>query len=241
MTEWSLQKLLGALHDDIQRRLDTVRQTFGHPVTKGDASEKVWLELLQTYLPKRYQAAKAHVVDSNGTFSQQIDVVIFDRQYSPFIFHYEDQTIIPAESVYAAFEAKQAINADEVAYAQKKVASVRRLHRTSLPIPHAGGTYKAKELTPIIGGILTFESDWKPPFGRSLTEALEAGGPEARLDLGCVAAHGYFCFSAVANAYESFVGGKPATAFLLKLISQLQFSGTVPMIDVQAYARWLAK
>jgi hypothetical protein len=28
---------------------------------------------------------------------------------------------------------------------------------------------------------------------------------------------------------------------LFKLISQLQFSGTVPMIDVQAYAQWLAK
>ena len=36
-------------------------------------------------------------------------------------------------------------------------------------------------------------------------------------------------------------GGKPATAFLFKLISQLQFSGTVPMIDVQAYAEWLSK
>jgi len=35
-------------------------------------------------------------------------------------------------------------------------------------------------------------------------------------------------------------GKKPATSFLFKLISQLQFSGTVPMIDVQAYAKWLA-
>jgi hypothetical protein len=33
--------------------------------------------------------------------------------------------------------------------------------------------------------------------------------------------------------------GKPATAFLFKLISQLQFSGTVPMIDVEAYGKWL--
>jgi hypothetical protein len=99
MNEWSLPKILAGLHDDIQRRLETVRQTFAHPVTKGDASEKVWLELLQTYLPQRYQAAKAFVVDSHGVFSQQIDVVIFDRQYSPFIFQFEDQTIIPAESV----------------------------------------------------------------------------------------------------------------------------------------------
>ena len=51
MTDWSLSRLLAGLHDDIQRKLETVRKSFGHPGTKGDASEKVWLELLQTYLP----------------------------------------------------------------------------------------------------------------------------------------------------------------------------------------------
>ncbi|MGA2458777.1 MAG: hypothetical protein ABSF85_14500, partial [Terriglobales bacterium] len=56
------------------------------------------------------------------------------------------------ESVYAAFEAKQSINAEEVDYAQKKVASVRRLHRTSLEIPHAGGKYPAKTPQHILGG-----------------------------------------------------------------------------------------
>jgi hypothetical protein len=141
MSHWSLEVLLSSLHEDIQQRLAIVRKSFGHPGTKGNASEAVWIELLDTYLPKRYQAATAHVVDSNGAFSQQIDVVVFDRQYSPFIFNYQDQTIIPAESVYAVFEAKQTANAKLVEYAQEKVASVRRLHRTSLPIPHAGGVY----------------------------------------------------------------------------------------------------
>ena len=103
--------------------------------------------LLEKYLPKRYQAATAHIVDSQGNFSQQIDVVVFDRQYSPFIFNYEGQTIIPAESVYGVFEAKQSVNARMVAYAQEKVASVRRLRRTSLPIPYAGGTYPPKPLS----------------------------------------------------------------------------------------------
>ena len=241
MTDWSLSQLLSGLHDDIQRRLETVRKTFGHPGTKGDASEKVWLELLQTYLPQRYSAAKAHVVDSHDVFSEQIDVVIFDRQYSPFIFQFEDQTIIPAESVYAVFEAKQSINAAHVEYAQTKVGSVRRLHRTSLPIPYAKGTYPAKPLIPILGGILTFESDWNPTFGQPLSDALEADGAEGRLDLGCIAAHGYFSFNEPTHTYDTCPGGKPATGFLFKLISQLQFSGTVPMIDVQAYARWLAK
>jgi hypothetical protein len=241
MTEWSLSVLLAGLHDDIQQKLETVRKSFGHTTTKGDASEKVWLELLQTYLPQRYQAAKAHVVDSEGVFSDQIDVVIFDRQYSPFIFHYQDQTIIPAESVYAVFEAKQSINAEHVGYAQKKVASVRCLHRTSLPIPYAQGTYPPKPLIPILGGILTFESDWSPPFSQAFSDAMNGGDANGRLNLGCVAAHGYFSFNQETSAYDVLAGGKPATAFLFKLISQLQFSGTVPMIDVQAYAQWLAK
>jgi hypothetical protein len=238
MSTWSLSSLLAGLHLDIERRLATARQTFAHPGTKGNASEHVWLELLQNYLPRRYHAETAHVVDSNGIFSEQIDVVVFDRQYSPFIFKFEGQVIIPAESVYAVFEAKQVIDASQVAYARKKVASVRRLHRTSLPIPHAGGTYPPKPLPYIFGGLLTFESNWTLTMDQPLREALKSD-PEERLDLGCVAAHGTFACDGD-GCYTITPEGKPATAFLLELIARLQASATVPMIDVRAYAKWLA-
>ena len=237
--DWSLSRLLAGLHDDIEQRLAIARKSFAHPGTKGDASEHVWLKLLQTYLPQRYKAETAHVVDSNGSFSEQIDVVVFDRQYSPFIFYYEGQTIIPAESVYAAFEAKQTVNADLVRYAQKKIASVRRLHRTSLPIPHAGGTYPPKPLPHIFGGLLTFESEWSPALGAPLLDVLGHGEMEGHLDIGCVAAHGMFGCDA-SGCHTMTPQGKPATAFLFELIALLQSSATVPMIDIRAYARWLA-
>jgi hypothetical protein len=239
MSNWSLTQLLAGLHDDIEQRLATARKSFGHAPSKGDASENVWLALLQTYLPKRYEAATAHVVDSEGNFSDQIDVVVFDRQYSPFIFSFEGQKIIPAESVYAVFETKQTLNADLVQYARDKCVSVRKLHRTSLPIPHAGGTYDAKKPMPMLGGVLTFESDWKPPLGGALRNALLSGDPLSRLDIGCVAAHGMFY-----RADDTFVFAaekKPATALLLELIARLQELATVPMIDIRAYARWLEK
>ncbi len=164
MSSWNLSRLLAGLHDDIERRLATARAAFAHPGTKGDASENIWLQLLQNYLPQRYQAEKAHIVDSKGDFSDQIDVVVFDRQYSPLVFNFENQIIIPAESVYAVFEAKQVITAAHIDYAHAKVATVRRLHRTSLPITHAGGTFSPRPLPHIIGGFLAFESDWKPPL-----------------------------------------------------------------------------
>ena len=62
----------------------------------------------------------------------------------------------------------------------------------------------------------------------------------ARLDLGCVAAHGIFAAQA-AGGHVITPKGKPATALLLELIARLQSSATVPMIDVRAYAEWLTK
>jgi hypothetical protein len=239
MTEWSLPRLLAGLHEEIEQRLRTAREAFGHPSSKGDASERVWLELLRAYLPARYRAEKAHVVDSEGIFSDEIDIVVFDRQYSPFIFNYEGQIVVPAESIYGVFEAKQTIDARQVDYGQKKVASVRRLHLTSLEIPYAGGRYPPKTPQHILGGVVTFESDWTPPLGEPLTEALCRGPVDGRLDLGCVAAHGTF----VCNQEGSYIvtpRGRPAAAFLLELIARLQEGATVPMMDVRAYARWLS-
>lgn len=236
---WSLPQLFAGLHDNIEQRLSIARKSLAHGTTKGDASQNVWLELLDTYLPSRYRVATAHVVDSDNAFSDQIDVVIFDRQYSPFIFQFEGQTVVPAESVYAAFEAKQTLNAGLVDYAAKKVQSVRALKRTSLPIPHAGGVFDPKPLSTIIGGVLTLESEWSPPMGAPLEKALLDAKDLSRLDIGCIAAHGMFCRDA--DSYAFRLQNKPATAFLMELIGRLQELATVPMIDIRAYARWLDK
>lgn len=240
MSEWSLKVILANLHARIHRDLEIARQSLGHSGTMGDASENIWLETLNEYLPRRYRADKAHVVDSRGAFSDQIDVVVYDQQYSPRIFSHARQTIIPAESVYAVFEIKQTLNAEHVEYARKKVASVRRLHRTSLPIPHAGGIDPPRQTIPILGGLLASESEWGPALGKPLLTALCNGKEDGRLDLGCVAASGYFGFDEENEEYVMYAGGNPTTAFLLELISRLQSSGTMQMIDVQAYAQWLA-
>jgi len=241
MSKWDLSVLLTSLHDDIHQKLETARKSFEHPGTKGDVTENIWLSLFNNYLPKRYKAIKAFVVDSEGEFSEQMDVVIFDQQYTPFIFNFEGEVVIPAESVYAVFEAKQVISTDYVQYAQNKVRSVRRLHRTSLPIPHAGGLYPPKALFSIYGGILALESQWRPPLGLTLLQALGDGESDDHLDFGCIAEHGYFNLNQDSHSYEIHADGKAATGFLFKLISQLQFSGTVPMINIQAYARWLGE
>ncbi len=239
MSGWSLAKLLANLHGTLEQNLRIARESLAHPVAKGNASERGWLDILKAYLPRRYRVDSAHIVDSNGDFSDQIDIVVYDRQYSPLIFHHEGEKIIPAESVYAVFEAKQTIDANVIRYASEKVLSVRRLHRTSMDIPHAGGEYLAKPLIHIYSGLLTLESNWSPPLGEPLINSLNGVAQSGRLDMGCVAAHGCFIYDNEACLYRPQPTDKAATLFLLNLITRLQASGTVPMIDVQAYAKWL--
>jgi hypothetical protein len=92
----------------------------------------------------------------------------------------------------------------------------------------------------IIGGLVTFESDWNPSLGESLIAALSEGTPDEKLDLGCVAAHGMFSCDAN-SCHAAAPQGKAATAFLFGLIARLQTCATVPMIDIRAYAKWLAQ
>ena len=84
------------------------------------------------------------------------------------------------------------------------------------------------------------KGDWKPALGKSLLAALCNGKGDGHLDLGCVAASGYFGFDENNGEYATHIGGKPTTAFMSDLISWLQSNGKVQMIDVQAYAQWIS-
>jgi len=239
-SEWSLPRLMQALHQRVEQDLKTTREALAHPSAKGDSSEAVWSTLFTKYLPQRYAVAKATIVDSNGKFSDQIDIVLFDRQYTPLIFEHRDQIIVPAEAVYALFEAKQDIRPRYVRYAQKKVASVRRLHRTSVPVQTIDGRRTAKP-QPILAGFLAFENTWKTAdMGKYLSPLLDADQGEGRMDFGCIAAYGTFGCEG-ANCITPAPHDKAATCFLLELITRLQRIGTAPAIDMAAYARWLVR
>src|SRR5215213_6755015 len=82
--------------------LDTNSDVHDHPTDLGDATELDWKAAIKDFLPERYQVEKARVLDADDKISEQIDIVIFDRQYCPLWLKGEGTSqYIPAESVYA--------------------------------------------------------------------------------------------------------------------------------------------
>lgn len=235
-----LSSLFMNLQKEMKAKLETGRACVDHPGEKGDDSEVRWIEWFVNYLPKRYDAKKAFVLDSRGALSNQIDVVIFDRQYSPFLLHRDRACYVPAESVYAVLEIKQSLNRAHVKYAMEKIRSVRALHRTSARIPHAGGVYKPKRSNPILSGILTYDCDWAKPFGKPLKQSLLTDNPEERIDLGCSICDGAFeaRYGKKGTVTLETSGEKGALIFFfLKLLTRLQEQGTVAAIDLRQYMK----
>ncbi len=220
--------------------LRVVRAIHDHPTAKGDGTELGWLELLQNRLPARYRAERAFIVDADGHRSEQIDIIIHDRQYCRLLLDVAGGVHIPAESVYAVLEVKQDISKANIEYAGEKIASVRKLRRTSAEFAHAGGNSRTIP-KPILGGILTLESGWSPPLGAPFERTLRELPTDHRIDLGCALCDGGF--EVVYDGAEPEVTRSASDSslifFLLRLLHRLQRVATVPAIDYIEYSKLL--
>lgn len=221
---------------ELALKLKRAAQSIAHAGTQGGVTEDHWIEVLRAYLPKRYEVAAGFVIDSRGVRSQQIDLIVYDRHFTPTLLDQQQHRYVPAEAVYAVIEAKPHLDKNYLEYAGEKAASVRRLHRTSVQICHAGGTYPAKEPFPIVAGIVAPRSSWADGLGESFQRHLPVAGPE-RLDCGCALDDGAF------DLFDGTLHLQPAStaliSFLFRLLAKLQSLGTVPAIDWGAYARVL--
>lgn len=257
-----LRELFHGLQEQMLASLYVNREFIKHAPSKGDATEQHWIEFLRTYLPDRYRVDKAIVIDSTGNVSDQMDVVIYDAIYTPFIFKQDGFMYIPAESVYAVFEVKQDVEGN-IEYAARKIESVRKLKRTSIGMVASGKTAAARPLTKIIGGILTTTSSYS---GNDTVKAqLKNLKGLQTLDLGCLCDTGSFYVDYneiepegisptssiddnrkyIRQVYESRevkevkFSDKDVSlfTFFLQLVNYLKFIGTVPAIDINAYLK----
>ena len=261
----NIAELFNGLQNQMVAQLNTNREFILHPGSKGDSLENVWIEWLKKYLPNRYCVDKAIIIDSNGELSHQIDLVIYDQQYTPFVFTQNGIHYIPAEGVYAVFEVKPDFqgNVGEdnfFQYAGNKIESVRKLKRTSVKIINAGSEYPARPLTKIIGGILASTNSYTHVNNNTIESHVKRLVGLQSIEMGCAVDYGSFYVNydgqedvgnknleeRILNYYSARKFEKMTfsakenslVTFFLQLTRYLQQSiGTVAAIDLNAYAK----
>lgn len=212
---------------------------IGHAPTLGEYTELGWIDLFKSYLPKRYMADKAFVVDKNGDISDAIDIVIYDAFYSPFLLNKNGVKFVPAESVYAVFEVKQDLSKDHIIYAGKKAESVRRLERTSVPINNAGTMIEPKIHFEILSGLLCTRSSWstldnsKKMAKKHIFNLKE----NEKLNLTCCLGLGSISLTDDLKTFKISKKSNALIAFFFDFLQRLQSVGTVPAMDISKYIK----
>lgn len=252
-----LPLLFKGMQEQMKAELSTNRAFITHTGSKGDALENAWIDWLRRYLPSRYNIDKAIVIDHTGSTSHQIDIVIYDNHFTPFIFNQNGFLYIPAEGVYAIFEVKPDING-HIEYAGNKIESVRKLKRTSTKMINSGKQLNARPLTKILGGILSSTNSYTHNNNSTIEWHIKKLDGLKTIDMGCIA--DYSCFEVnydgdedpketdfekrildyYDNRHISQINfSEPDNAlitFFMKLTQYLQQKvGTIPAIDFNLY------
>lgn len=265
MNKIDLKQLFEGLQNQMVAQLNTNREFITHPGSKGDSLENAWIEWLQKYLPNRYSVDKAIVIDHEGNTSHQIDIVIYDNWFTPFIFSQNGFHYIPAEGVYAIFEVKPDIQGNvgdksHIEYAAEKIESVRILKRTSTDMINSGRVTPARQLTKIIGGILSSTNSFTHKNNDTIKQHLSEQQGLKSIDIGCIADYGFFYVdyngeeddkeinfnTRIVDYYKNrsienitFSNSENSlVSFFLQLTNYLQQAiGTIPAIDLNAYSK----
>lgn len=78
-----------------------------HGTTIGTFREAVWKELFEQIVPKKFVVEQSvFILDSHGSVSKEVDLVILDEMYTPYIFRQGHLKFIPIEAVAVAIECK---------------------------------------------------------------------------------------------------------------------------------------
>jgi len=230
-----LRSAFAAEQEVMAVQLKLSSKSITHDGLMGEVNEQHFIQLLRKYLPMRYAIDRGIVIDCNGATSDQIDIVIFDHQYTPTLLDQHAHRFIPAEAVYCVLEVKPTINKAYLEYAGEKARSVRELERTSVSIPHAGGEFPPKSLFTIISGIVAADTEW--------TDGLRGDPFSTNLKV-MTGSRALNCGLALSDrAFDTFDGlvtlsprGHSLAFFVFRLLQQLQSLGTVPAIDWNRYA-----
>lgn len=78
-----------------------------HYLTVGHNREKIWLDLFRQIIPMKFAIKQGvFLIDSKGEVSKEVDIAVFDEQYTPYIFNYGNIHFIPIEAVAVVVQCK---------------------------------------------------------------------------------------------------------------------------------------
>lgn len=149
---------------NMQAQFERVRASLTHSGARGGAAEEIVRQFLREALPSALGVAVGQVVDADGNFSGQSDVIIYDAQATPMLFNSAQggtQTV-PIEGVVAVIEVKSVLQKKDlgqlIAHARKLKSMERRAYLQQALTAHRTLYEKSWAHLPVLYSVFAFTS-----------------------------------------------------------------------------------
>lgn len=109
-TQADSETIVNILKNYIQNEkalVDQLHFTTSHGTTIGSFREDIWRSMFEQIIPKKFAIEQSvFIIDSGGRVSKEVDLVIFDETYTPYIFRYGRLKFLPIEAAAVVIECK---------------------------------------------------------------------------------------------------------------------------------------
>ncbi len=222
-----------------------VADLIGHGGEKGRVVEGLVVELLESFLPKRFSIGSGIIVTSSGQVSSQTDIVIYDNFHNAPIKMHHGFSVFPIESVYATIEVKSTLDDDKFKKTLEDNAKLRSFKTEKYYVKYdpeevqgKPGKYTVRATTfPIVLAprtyIVAFASDWNTYDGLKERFRCLAEKQGTHLHGMLILDRDWFCWQR-AHTTTEIRGEEPngTRAFLLSLIRNID---SFPMMPAQLH------
>lgn len=105
------EEFINLIHQNYQgineKMVKEIKLSGKHPGITGNFREEMWIDFFKNIIPKKFSLAQGVIIiDSTGERSNEVDIAIYDEQYTPYILQYGSLKFIPIEAVVCVVECK---------------------------------------------------------------------------------------------------------------------------------------
>jgi len=127
--EFNIKDIFQSVAKQMRIDFEESRLALNHPTLKGDSAEEIVKNFLNKYFTKNLSITSGLIIDSNGKFSKQQDIIICDADKTPILYEKKDIRVVPVETVYAVIEVKSKLKKNSIPSIIDNALSVKNMEK----------------------------------------------------------------------------------------------------------------
>ena len=127
-----LEQIFKGIKDKMLIDFNEISSQVTHRGSKGSIREReVIKEYLKKYLPGNIGIANGECISTDGTVLPECDIILYEKNTTPYLVHKEGYQVFPIECVYGVIEIKSKLNKTQLKDSIDKIIKIKSMPKTA--------------------------------------------------------------------------------------------------------------